>query len=186
MAHRDPIFAIASSGLVYLENICTPYNGPEAGPDIRVDGMGVAHALGVNAIHLDLLRSGALVSWENEMEIRCRNELADTKYAKDYDAIVTLALRGRQLLFALEYERTPKAQTEYGRIVSLLEIERNLDRVLYLAGTRHIRSLLKQRLWRIRQRVFIGLASDLPRTEPADLEVVDAQTMRVYRLVDIP
>ncbi len=187
MAHRDPIFAIASSGLVYLvENVGTPYNGPEAGPDIRVDGVGVAHALGVNEVHLDLLRSRALVSWENEMEIRCRNEVADTKYAKDYDAIVTLALGGRQLLFALEYERTPKAQTEYDRIVSLLERERNLDRVLYLAGTRHIRSLLKQRLWRIRQRVLIGLASDLPKTEPADLEVVDAQTMQVYRLVDIP
>ena len=70
--------------------------------------------------------------------------------------------------------------------MSLLERERNLDRVLYLAGTRHIRSLLKQRLWRIRQRVLIGLASDLPKTEPADLEVVDAQTMQVYRLVDIP
>ncbi len=187
MAHRDPIFAIASPGLVYLvENVGTPYNGPGAGPDIRVDGVGVAHALGVNEVHLDLLRSRALVSWENEMEIRCRNELADTKYAKDYDAIVTLALGGRQILFALEYERTPKAQTEYDRIVSMLERERNLDRVLYLAGTRHIRSLLKQRLWRIRQRVLIGLASDLPKTEPADLEVIDAQTMQVYRLVDVP
>ena len=69
---------------------------------------------------------------------------------------------------------------------SVLESERNLDRVLYLACTRHIHSLLKQRLWRIRQRVLIGLASDLPKAEPADLEVVDAQTMQVYRLIDIP
>jgi hypothetical protein len=46
--------------------------------------------------------------------------------------------------------------------------------------------LLKQRLWRIRQRVLIGLASDLPKTAPADLEVVDAQTMQVYRLIDSP
>ena len=46
MAHRDPIFAIASPGLVYLvENVGTPYNGPAAGPDIRVDGAGVAHAV---------------------------------------------------------------------------------------------------------------------------------------------
>jgi hypothetical protein len=69
--------------------------------------------------------------------------------------------------------------------VSLLESERSLDRVLYLAGTRHIRSLPKQRLRRIRQRVLIGFASNLPKTEPADLEVVDAQTMQVCRLVDI-
>jgi hypothetical protein len=106
------------------------------------------------------------------------------KNLQDYDAIVTLALGGRQLLFALEYERTPKSQTEYDRIVSLLERERNLDRVLYLAGTRHIRSLLKQRLWRIRQHVLIGLASDLPKTEPADLVTMerpaaDSQLSRV-------
>src|SRR5438874_13458834 len=131
MAHRDPIFAIASSGLVYLvENVGTPYNGPEAGPDIRVDGVGVVHALGVNAVHLDLLRSRALVSWENEMEIRCRNEVTAGKYAKEYDAIITLSLGRRQLRFALEYERTPKTQMEYGRIVSLRDSERTLDRVL--------------------------------------------------------
>src|SRR6202050_4582403 len=187
MAHRDPIFAIASSGLVYLvENIGTPYSGPEAGPDVRGDGVGVAHALGVNTVHLDLLRSHALVSWENEMEIRCRNELTVGKYAKEYDAIVTLALGGRQLRFALEYERTPKTHTEYERIVSILESARHRERVLYLGCTRHIHSLLKQRLFRIRQRVLIGLASDLPKTEPADLEVVDAQSMQVYRLVDAP
>ena len=81
---------------------------------------------------------------------------------------------------------SPTAANKYHRIVSLLESERNLDRVLYLACTRHIHSLLKQRLWRIRQRVLIGLASDLPKTEPADLEVLDAQTLQVYRLVDIP
>jgi hypothetical protein len=187
MVHHDPIFAIASFGLVYLvENLGTPYSGPEDGPEMRRGGLGVAHSLGVNAVHLDLLRSRSLVSWEYEMEIRCRNELAVGKYAKDYDAIITLSLGGRQLRFALEYERTPKTQTEYGRIVAILESERNVDRVLYLAGTRHIHSLLKQRLWRIRQRVLIGLASDLPKIEPAELEVVDVQTMQVYRLADIP
>ena len=50
---------------------------------------------------------------------------------------------------------------------------------------------LAERPWRVlsqgeRQRVLIGLASDLPKTEPADLEVVDAQTMQVHRLIDVP
>jgi hypothetical protein len=30
------------------------------------------------------------------------------------------------------------------------------------------------------------MASDLSETQVADLPVVDAQTMRIYRLVDIP
>jgi hypothetical protein len=136
MVHGDPIFAIASPGLVYLvENFGTPYNGPDTGPEIRPDGAGVAHALGVNAVHLDLLRSRCLISWENEIEIRYRNELPVAKYAKEYDAIVTLSVGGRQLRFALEYERTPKAQPEYDRIMSLLGNESNVDRVLYLACT---------------------------------------------------
>ena len=140
----------------------------------------------MNAIQIALTHKNQLASWQSEVEIASFNTISRSPYEKDYDAIVDVWVGDNRARFALEYERTPKAQTEYDRIVSLLERERNLDRVLYLAGTRHIRSLLKQRLWRIRQRVLIGLASDLPKTEPADLEVVDAQTMQVHRLVDIP
>jgi len=187
MVHRDPIFAIAPLGIEYLvENFGTLYCGPEAGPEVRADGSGVAHALGVNAVHLELLRSHALVSWENEIEIRWRNELSNSRYVKDYDAVITLSLCSREVQFALEYERTPKTRAEYNAIVSALEQERNIDRVLYLACTPHIHSLLKQRTWRTSHRVLIGMASDLPETPPADLPVVDAQTMRIYRLADIP
>jgi hypothetical protein len=39
MVHCDPIFAIASSGLVYLvESFGTPYSGPETGPEVRASG----------------------------------------------------------------------------------------------------------------------------------------------------
>jgi len=187
MVHRDPIFAIASSGIECLvEKFGALYSGPEAGPEVRADGLGVLHALGVNAVHLDLLRSHALVSWENEIEIRWRNELSNSKYVKDYDAVITLSLGSRELQFALEYERTPKTRAEYNGIVSALEQERNIDRVLYLACTPHIHSILKQRTWRTSHRVLIGMASDLSETQVADLPVVDAQTMQIYRLADIP
>jgi hypothetical protein len=186
MVHSDPIFAIASPGLVYLvENFGTAYSGPEAGPEVRPDGAGVAHALGVNTVHLQLLRSGCLVSWENEMEIRCHNELTDSEYAKEYDAIITLSFGGRQLHLALEYERTPKAQSEYEHISSLLAEERNVDRVLYLACTRHIYSILTQHFSRKRQRVFIALVSDLSKMGPADLEVLDTESTEVSRLCDL-
>jgi hypothetical protein len=186
MLDRDPILAIASPGLVYLvESFGTPYSGPAAGPGMRPDGLGVAHALGVNAVHLDLLRSGSLVSWENEMEIRCRNELTRSAYAKEYDAIVTLALGGRQLRFALEYERTPKPLAEYDRIRVLLNDERELERILYLVCTRHIYSLLAQHFSSRSRGVLIGRAADLSRTAPANLEVTDTQTMQVLPLRDV-
>ena len=187
MVHSDSVLTIAAPGIVYLvESFGTPYSGPDSGPEVRPDGAGVAHALGVNSVQLDLLRAGCLVSWENEMEIRCRNELPVSKYAKEYDAIVTLTLRGRQIRLALEYERTPKARSEYEAISAMLEHETNLDRVLYLAGNRHIHSLLAQHFTRKRQRVFIALAADLPATTPPDLQVLDALTKQTLRLGDIP
>jgi hypothetical protein len=186
MVHREPIYAIATRGLVYLvENLSIPYSGPADGPEVRPDGVGVAHALGVNGVHLDLLQSGALVSWENEMEIRCRNESTNSGYVKDYDAIVTLALGGRQVRFGLEYERTPKTQSEYDRIVSALECERHVDHVLYLACSRHIYSLLTQAFCGVRQPVWVALANDLSRTEIDNLMVHDARTARTSRLADI-
>jgi len=139
MVHLDPIFAVASSG----EHFGALYSGPEAGPVVRTDGSGVLNALGVNAVHLELLRSDALVSWENEIEIRWRNELSNSKYVKEYYAIITPSLGSRELQFALEYERTPKTRAEYNSVVSVLEQERNIDRVLYLACTHHIHSLLE-------------------------------------------
>ena len=187
MVHSDPILTIAAPGIVYLvENFGTPYSGPDSGPEVRPDGAGVAHALGVNEVHLDFLRAGCLTSWENEMEIRCRNELPVSKYAKEYDAIVTVTLGERTIRFALEYERTPKARSEYDAISAMLERETNLDRMLYLAGTRHIYSVLAQHFGRKRQRVFLALATDLPITAPAELEVLDTLTKQTLRLHDIP
>ena len=187
MVHSDPVLTIAAPGIVYLvESIGTAYSGPDSGPEVRPDGAGVAHALGVNEVHLDLLRGGCLTSWENEMEIRWRNELPVSKYAKEYDAIVTLTLGGRQIRFALEYERTPKARSEYDVISAMLARETNLDRVLYLAGNRHIHSLLAQHFGRKRQRVFIALATDLPITAPPELQVLDTLTKQTLRLNDIP
>jgi hypothetical protein len=187
MVHSDPILTIAAPGIVYLvESFGMWYSGPETGPEVRADGSGVAHALGVNGVHLDFLRGGCLISWENEIEIRCRNELPVAKYAKEYDAIVTLTLGGRQVRFALEYERTPKARSEYEAISGMLERETNLDRVLYLAGNRHIHSVLAQHFTRKHQRVFIALAAHLSHTAPPNLQVLDTLTKQALRLADVP
>jgi hypothetical protein len=186
-AHSDPIFTIAASGIFHLvECWGMPYSGPETGPEIRPDISGVAHALALNGIHLDLLRGGCLISWESEMEIRCRNELSVSKYAKEYDAVVAVALGGRHIRFALEYERTSKARSEYEAISGMLDKETNLNRVLYLARTRHIHSLLAQHFTRMRQRVFLALADDLANTTLPELHVLDTLTKDTLRLVDIP
>ena len=91
MVDSEFVYSIAGPGVTFLETAGALYNGPRNGPKVSADGAGVAHALGLNAIHLDVLRSGQLVLWQTEVEIRSENELAITSYAKHYDAILTSA-----------------------------------------------------------------------------------------------
>jgi len=175
------VYSIAGPAVTYLETAGVLYNGPRNGPKVTADGAGVAHALGLNTIHLDLLRSGQLLLWQTEVEIRSGNELAISSYAKHYDAIMTLQFADRSGRVALEYERTAKAQSEYERIRGLFEVENRLDRFLYLASNSHIQSLLKKCFWGTSRRVLIGLAHDLSLQTLETVEVVDAQTMQRRR-----
>jgi hypothetical protein len=184
MVDSDFVYSIAGPGVTFLETAGALYNGPRNGPKVTGDGASVAHALGLNAIHLDLLRSGQLVLWQTEVEIRSENELAISNYAKHYDAIGTLQLDGHSARFALEYERTPKLQSEYLRIRELFEVEQRIDRFLYLAANSHIHSLLKKCFWGTTRSVYIGLANDLSLQKLEAVEVVDAQTMQRRRLAN--
>ena len=177
MVGDDFVYSIAGPGVTCLESAGVLYNGPRRGPKFTPDGAGVAHALGLNAIHLDLLRSGRLVLWQTEVEIRSENELAISGYAKHYDAVVTLQLDGRSVRVALEYERTPKAQSEYTRIRELFEAESRVDRFLYVAANPHILSLLKKCFWGTTRTVSITSAQDLSAQRFDALEMVDAQTL---------
>ena len=141
MVDSEFVYSIAGPGVTFLETAGALYNGPRNGPKVSADGAGVAHALGLNAIHLDVLRSGQLVLWQTEVEIRSENELAISSYAKHYDAILTLQIDGRSVRVALEWERTAKMQSEYLRIRELFEREKRIDRFLYLAANSHIHSL---------------------------------------------
>ena len=184
MVDSEFVYSIAGPGVTFLETAGALYNGPRNGPKVTIDGAGVAHALGLNAIHLDVLRSGQLVLWQTEVEIRSENELAISSYAKHYDAILTLQVDGRPVRVALEWERTAKMQSEYLRIRELFEGEKRIDRFLYLAANSHIHSLLKKCFWGTTRNVYIGFANDLSRHELGAIEVACAQTMKQSRLGD--
>jgi Replication-relaxation len=92
----------------------------------------VLHAIGLNDIHLTVLRTGMLVRWASSIEIRSQNELTGFGFAKDYDAIVTVRIDGEDCRFALEYERSPKAAKYYNDLSASLCHEARVNRVLYL------------------------------------------------------
>jgi hypothetical protein len=120
----------------------------------------VQHALELNDIHLALKRTGMLVRWTPESDIRSRNEFTDIGYVKDYDATIAVRLDNREHRFGLEYERTAKAKGNYQRIWKRIEAETGLRHFLYLAPNHDLLCLLLRVFQDCPRQVYFGLRSD--------------------------
>ena len=118
------------------------------------------HSLELNEIHLALKRSGALVYWMPETEIRSRNDLTPNGYWKYYDAIVTVRLAGQDCKFALEYERTPKAARHYRAIRERIEQEDSIPCFLYLVPNHDLLWFVADRFLECKRTVCFGLFKD--------------------------
>ena len=133
--------------------------GRHTGPDEQLP-RAIYHAIELNEIHLALKRSQQLVRWMAESEIHSRNELAEDRYCKDYDAVVTVRNEIGERTFALEYERSPKARKEYLNIGADIEAERAVDRFLYLVPNYDLLSFLVGCFAAVRRPIYFGLARD--------------------------
>jgi hypothetical protein len=120
------------------------------------------HSLELNRLHLSLAEQGVLVDWQSEMTIRAKNELTSGGYVKNYDAVVTVNLRSRQISFALEYERSPKKPRTYARIRSVLEQEDKdkVSRFLYIVPEEKLAWLLLDCFYETTAAIYIGLFPD--------------------------
>jgi hypothetical protein len=117
----------------------------------------VHHSLALNEIHLALKRTGSLVYWMPETEIRSRNDLTSHGYWKYYDAVVVVRLAGRDCKFALEYERTPKAARHYFDIRQRIEQETSIAHFVYLVPNHDLLWFVADRLSECKRAVYIGL-----------------------------
>jgi len=118
------------------------------------------HSLELNDIHLALKRSGTLVYWMPETEIRSRNDLTDSGYWKYYDAVVTVRLAGQDHKFALEYERTPKAARQYLAIRERIERDNSISCFLYLVPNHDLLCFVADRFLDCKRTVCFGLFKD--------------------------
>ena len=118
------------------------------------------HSLGLNEIHLALKRTGSLVYWMPETEIRSRNDLTSQGYWKYYDAVVVVRLAGHDCKFALEYERTPKAARHYFDVRQRIEQEVSVTHFLYLVPNYDLLWFVADRLSECKQAVYVGLLRD--------------------------
>jgi len=123
----------------------------------RRDDHAVLHSLELNEIQLTLLRAGELLRWKSELEILCLNELTGFGYAKDYDAVVTVDIDGRDATFALEYERSPKALNRYRIVRQAIAREQQVACFLYLMPSYELLSYVAGAFGRCAKPVYFGL-----------------------------
>jgi len=129
-------------------------------PNARHGRTQIAHFLELNEVHLALKRTGMLVYWTPETEVRSQSDLTSRGYAKYYDAVVMIRLAGRDCRLALEYERTPKAMHYYEDIRQRIEMETSLSRFLYLAPSYDLLHFVAEKLRHCKRTLYFGLLRD--------------------------
>jgi hypothetical protein len=148
------------------------------------DESAIQHSLDINDIHLAMLRTKQLVSWQCESEIRSQNEFTGVGFAKDYDAIVTVNTNGRDVRFALEYERTPKPPKRYWQIRELIEKEKHVECILYLTSTFHLLSYVSRFFERSVKAVYFGILDEF-RLHNLETKVMDSRRTVTFPLSSV-
>jgi hypothetical protein len=156
--NRGVVYSISRAGASELIGRGEYYSG-STDPDKDFNGH-VQHALELNDIHLALKQSRTLVRWTPECDIRSRNEFTGIGYVKDYDAVVAVPVGEHECRFALEYERTQKANARYLAIQKRIQAEAEIQHFLYLVSNYDLLLLLVSKFEGCRRLVYFGLRQD--------------------------
>ncbi len=154
--NRDVVYSMSEAGALELAGSGEQFVQPTQGRSDHMRSF-LHHSLEVNEIHLALKRSGSLVHWIAETEIRSRNDLTSHGYWKYYDAVVVVRIGGHDVKFALEYERTPKAARHYFDIRQRIEQEVSVDHFLYLVPNHDLLWFVADKLSECTRAVYVGL-----------------------------
>lgn len=158
--NREAVYSLSQAGGLELAGRGEHYVQPAGNARSTSAQSGLHHSLELNEIHLALKRTGTLVYWMPETEIRSRNDLTPNGYWKYYDAIVTVRLAGQDCKFALEYERTPKAARHYLAIRQRIEQETSIAHFLYLVPNHDLLWFVADRMAECKQAIYFGLFRD--------------------------
>src|SRR5271157_703526 len=156
--NRGVVYSISRAGASELIGRGEYYSGStDTGKEFNGH---VQHALELNDIHLALKQGRALVRWTPESDIRSRNEFTEIGYVKDYDAVVAVRIDEHECRFALEYERTQKANVRYLAIQKRIQAETDLRHFLYLVSNYDLLLFLVKKFDGCRRPVYFGLQQD--------------------------
>lgn len=127
----EKIYSIAHKGLSYLEMMGHGVLSLLAKRRRLLDPALTMHALELTEIRIAFRETGILQLWRTDLEVTSENIATGEQYAKDYDAIATLAVRGSMQQYAIEYERSTKAFARYHELRAILGEEQKLAGILY-------------------------------------------------------
>jgi len=148
----------------------------------------ILHAVELNDIQLSLLRAGLGARWTAACEIRSQNGLTHYRYAKDYDAVAAVRVDSVERSFALEYERSAKAKKDYLAIADLLDQEKQLSHLLYLASNHDVLSYLRGVFRPTPVSLWFGIVRDW-HAQLLSMPVVDASSFLpqpLYEALELP
>ena len=103
------------------------------------------HWLEINDLYIKLRESNSLLNWIWGTQIQSQNDLSSSKYAKDYDAIISVVGDFGRVRFAFEHERNLKTMPRYAAINEAIQKERLVNLVLYTCGNADHRTWLSER-----------------------------------------
>src|SRR5271166_598663 len=156
--NRGVVYSISRAGASELVGRGEYYSGST---DIGKEANGhIQHALELNDIHLALKQSRTLVRWTPESDIRSSNEFTGIGFVKDYDAVIAVRIGEHEYRFALEYERTQKANVRYLAIQKRIQAETDLGHFLYLVSNYDLLLFLVKKFEGCRRPVYFGLQQD--------------------------
>lgn len=160
VANHDIVYSLSATAASALGLNGNPLGHSTSKGNPNITDRHLHHSIDLNEIHLALKRTGSLVYWMPEAEVRSRNDLTPYGYWKYYDAVVVVRLGGQDCKFALEYERTPKAARHYVAIRERLDQETSIRQFLYLVPNHDLMWFIAEKLSQCKRAVCIGLFHD--------------------------
>ncbi len=176
-AKRSWVYSISNAGAEHLVDLGDSAALLVTGGFVDLDETTIEHSLGLNDVHLALLRAGGLATWRSELEIRSLNEFTGYGFPKDYDAVVQVERGGRSYQFALEYERTAKTPERYARVRQAVERESELDCVIYLVPAYPLLTYVASFFEGCRRSVYFALCDEFQR-DTIETLVMDSRRVR--------
>ena len=174
---RAWVYSISHDGAEHLVGLGDAAALLITGGFVELDDRTIQHSLGLNEIHLALLRADVLTTWQSELEIRSLNEFTGYGFPKDYDAVVRAEHRGHSYHFALEYERSAKTPDRYAHVRQAVEKESQLDCVVYLLPAYPLLTYVAGFFERCTCPIYFALSDDFEKNT-LDTMVMDSRRLR--------